>query len=72
LKLGKIKYGIKFLLLAVVALTTHVVLSLFRALLGPTAGGVLVDKFGFNWSATGCAGLITLSVSLSKNHVLFM
>ena len=31
--------------------------------MGPTLGGVLVDKFGFDWAATGCAILIISSVS---------
>ncbi|XP_056001783.1 MFS-type transporter SLC18B1-like [Ostrea edulis] len=30
-------------------------------LLGPTVGSALVDRFGFNWSATGCAGLLATS-----------
>lgn len=32
------------------------------AFLGPTIGGLLADKFGFDWAATGCAGLLTFSV----------
>ncbi|XP_022324412.2 MFS-type transporter SLC18B1-like isoform X2 [Crassostrea virginica] len=32
------------------------------AFMGPTLGGVLVDKFGFDWAATGCAILIISSV----------
>ncbi|XP_062589053.1 MFS-type transporter SLC18B1-like [Saccostrea cucullata] len=34
------------------------------AFIGPTVGGALADKLGFDWSATVCAGLITLSVIL--------
>ncbi|XP_048742491.2 MFS-type transporter SLC18B1-like [Ostrea edulis] len=33
----------------------------FGEFLGPTVGSALVDRFGFDWSATGCAGLLTTS-----------
>ncbi|XP_061173558.1 MFS-type transporter SLC18B1-like [Saccostrea echinata] len=32
------------------------------AFIGPTVGGALADEYGFDWSATVCAGLITVSV----------
>ncbi|XP_061173557.1 MFS-type transporter SLC18B1-like [Saccostrea echinata] len=40
------------------------------AFMGPTVGGVLVEEFGFDWSATGCAGLITLSVFVTTIYGL--
>lgn len=48
------------------------IVSLFyyRAFLGPTIGGLLADKFGFDWAATGCAGLLTFSVSVPRSCIL--
>lgn len=32
------------------------------AFMGPTVGGVLADKLGFDWASTGCAGLMAFAV----------
>lgn len=38
--------------------------------MGPTIGGALADKFGFDWAATGCAGLLTFSVSVLHSCIM--
>ncbi|XP_048735346.2 MFS-type transporter SLC18B1-like isoform X2 [Ostrea edulis] len=55
---GGVVAAIGYLLMGPTPLIPHLPL----AFLGPTVGGVLVDKFGFNWSATGASGFIATSV----------
>ena len=38
----------------------------YRAFLGPTVGGAIVDAFGFDWGTTGVAGLFVVAVSIIK------
>lgn len=41
------------------------------AFLGPTVGGVIVDKWGFSWGATGASGLYVLGTLLFLLYVMF-
>lgn len=62
----------KFLWFDISLSVCYGIVSLFyyRAFLGPTIGGLLADKFGFDWAATGCAGLLTFSVSVPRSCIL--